>query len=260
MKTLLLSDIHYRLKQLDWAARVASRYDLVIIAGDHLDIASSVAIEAQVAVTLKYLERLAATTRLVVCSGNHDLNARNDAGEKVARWMSRVRLLGIPTDGDSIAFDDVRVTVCPWWDGPSSKESVQRLLAADAERRPGTWIWLYHAPPSGSPISWNGTRHFGDDALRGWIEHFAPDLVLCGHIHQSPFRGGGSWVDRIGTTWVFNAGCQIGEVPARVVIDTASRVATWYSLAGTETIGLDDGEVRRIVLAAEDIDRASAGS
>ena len=33
MKGLLVSDIHYRLKQLDWLASVASSFDLVVIAG-----------------------------------------------------------------------------------------------------------------------------------------------------------------------------------------------------------------------------------
>ena len=239
MKGLLVSDIHYRLKQLDWLASVAPEFDLVVIAGDHLDVASAVTIEAQVAVTLKYLERVASATRLVVCSGNHDLNARSAEGEKVAKWMSKVRRFGIPADGESLALGDTLLTVCPWWDGPSAKEAVARQLAVDAPCRPGRWIWVYHAPPSGSPTSWNGTRHYGDDHLAQWIGEYAPDLVLCGHIHQAPFRAGGSWIDRIGSSWIFNAGCQIGPVPAYVTFDTEAREATWSSLAGSERARLD---------------------
>jgi Icc-related predicted phosphoesterase len=239
MKGLLVSDIHYRLKQLDWLAAVAPAYDLVVIAGDHLDAASTVAIEAQVSVTLKYLERVASVTTLVVCSGNHDLNARSAEGEKVAKWMSKVRRLGIPADGESLVIGDTRVTVCPWWDGPAAMGAVARQLAADAPKRASRWIWVYHAPPSGSPTSGNGTRHYGDDRLVGWIGDYAPDLVLCGHIHQSPFRDGGSWIDRLGSTWVFNAGCQIGPVPACVTFDTEAREAVWSSLAGSERARLD---------------------
>ena len=47
MKGLLVSDIHYRLKQLDWLASVAADFDLVVIAGDHLDVASVVTLEAR---------------------------------------------------------------------------------------------------------------------------------------------------------------------------------------------------------------------
>jgi SAM-dependent methyltransferase len=30
-------------------------------------------------------------------------------------------------------------------------------------------------------------RHYGDADLNGWIVRHAPDMVLCGHVHQSPF-------------------------------------------------------------------------
>jgi Icc-related predicted phosphoesterase len=239
MKSLLVSDIHYRLKQLDWLASVAPAFDLVVIAGDHLDIASAVALEAQVVVTLKYLQRVAGATRLVVCSGNHDLNGRNASGEKIATWMSKVRRMGIPADGDSLELGDTLVTVCPWWDGPSARDAVDRQLAADAARPRRRWIWVYHAPPKGSPLSWNGTRYFGDEHLAGWIDQYRPDFVLCGHIHQSPFRSGGSWVDRVGPAWVFNAGCQIGPIPAHVIVDTDAGEATWSSLAGGERTRLE---------------------
>jgi Icc-related predicted phosphoesterase len=245
MKGLLVSDIHYRLKQLDWLISVAPDFDLVVIAGDHLDVASPVAVDAQVVVTLKYLQRLRAAAPLVVSSGNHDLVGRNGAGEKMATWMSKVRRLGIASDGQSLLLDDTLVTVCPWWDGPSAREEVARQLASDAPRRPARWIWVYHAPPAGSPTSWNGTRHYGDVELAGWIAAYRPDLVLCGHIHQSPFRSGGSWIDRVGDSWVLNAGCQIGPIPAHVVFDTDACEANWFSLAGSERARLDVTEPKR---------------
>src|SRR2546430_15060577 len=87
MKGLLVSDIHYRLKQLDWLASVAPEFDLVVIAGDHLDVASAGTIEAQVAGTLKYLERVASATRLGVWSGDYDLNARRAESGKGGQRM-----------------------------------------------------------------------------------------------------------------------------------------------------------------------------
>ena len=250
MRSLLVSDIHYRLKQLDWLLSVAPEFDLVVIAGDHLDAVSPVSIEAQVAVTLKYLERLGAVVPLVVCSGNHDLNALSPEGEKVAKWMSKARRLGVVADGGSVVLGETLVTVCPWWDGPSLKESVARQLASDSQRRPARWIWVYHSPPLGSPISWNGAKHYGDESLRDWVTGYAPDFVLCGHIHQSPFRAGGSWIDRIGSSWLFNAGCQIGPVPAHVIFDTDAARATWVSLAGNEEARLDADVVERVLLPA----------
>jgi Icc-related predicted phosphoesterase len=239
MKCLLVSDLHYTLKQFDWVDAVAGDFDLVVIAGDHLDISSTVTLDAQVVVILKYLRRLHEKTKLLVCSGNHDLNARNDDTEKVARWMSRVRQLGVPADGDCLEIGDSLFTICPWWDGPRSRDLVGAQLTRDAGRRRQRWVWVYHAPPDASPVSWAGQKHFGDGALVGWIRQHQPDMVLSGHIHQSPFRQGGSWVAQIGSTWVFNPGRQIGPVPTHVIVDTDTQRAMWFSLAGNQVVALD---------------------
>ena len=239
MKILVVADLHYALKQYDWTAAVAPDFDLVIIAGDHLDIAGQLGGSVQIVVILNYLKRMAARGRVIVSSGNHDLDVRDDAGEKVASWMKRVRQLGIPTDGDTSVIDGAVVTICPWWDGERSRQAVLAQIERDAARPKDSWIWVYHAPPDGSPTSWGGQRHYGDAHLAEWIETYRPDIVFSGHIHEAPFKRGGSWVDRIGPTWVFNAGQQIGPTPAHVVVNTGSREALWFSLAGAEIVDLD---------------------
>lgn len=158
MKTLLVSDLHYALKQFDWVSEVAGNFDQVIIAGDHIDIAGQLDGRVQVVVILKYLRRIAEQTRVIVSSGNHDLDRRNEYSERTASWMSRVRALGIPTDNDSVVRHNTLVTVCPWWDGPLAKDKVARLLRADAAKPKQHWHWVYHAPPEASPTSWNGKR------------------------------------------------------------------------------------------------------
>ena len=105
-------------------------------------------------------------------------------------------------------------------------------LAEAATKRPERWIWIHHAPPAKSPTSWGGDRYFGDVELREWIEQYRPDMVLSGHVHQSPFVKEGSWVDRIGPTWVFNAGQQFGAPPAHIVIDTEDRGGAMVLLRG----------------------------
>ena len=85
MRILAVSDLHYTLPQFDWLVRVAPRYDLVIVAGDLLEGSSLVTTSAQMVVVLKYLERLRGVTRLMVCSGNHDLNHAYSTGERYAR-------------------------------------------------------------------------------------------------------------------------------------------------------------------------------
>lgn len=246
MKCLLVSDLHYALKQFDWTAAVASHFDVVVIAGDHLDISGHVDGQAQIVVILKYFARLSGKVRLIVSSGNHDLDAEDATGEKITRWLARVRSFGVPTDGDSPLIGDTLFSVCPWWDGPRGRDDVARQLARDAGKSKERWVWVYHAPPDRSPTSWAGDRFIGDTDLVGWIETYVPDIVLTGHIHQSPFCKGGSWLDRIGTTWVFNSGRQIGPMPAHIAFDFDRAEALWFSLAGAEIVRLDAPLVRPV--------------
>lgn len=240
MRALVTADLHYQLRQFDWLQEVAGDYDAVVLAGDFLDVAAPVPPTAQLVPVLRHLERLSRRTKLLVCSGNHDLTGRNSAGEKSAVWMDAVRGLGIPCDGDQVLADGVLVSICPWWDGPSSRAEVAAQLSRDAGSAPSAWIWMYHAPPPDSPTSWVGARHRGDEALAAWVQQYRPTAVLCGHIHQAPFLPQGSWIDRIGSTWVLNAGNQIGPVPTSIVVDTDARTASWRSLAGEHTIAFDD--------------------
>jgi Icc-related predicted phosphoesterase len=235
VQILVVSDLHYTLKQLDWVTSVAADYDLVVVAGDSLDIASIVEPDAQIAVVLEYLSRLAAKTTVVACSGNHDLNAENEHGERAAQWLSVARDSGVYVDGTSFATERELVTVCPWWDGPHTRDVVDRQLADDATRvGDRQWIWVYHAPPDASPTSWTGKRHYGDEELVAWIDRHHPDIVVSGHVHQSPFASAGAWIDRVGSTLVLNAGRQIGPTPTHIELDTNAELARWTSLAGVE--------------------------
>ena len=238
MQLLLVSDLHYALRQLDWLVERAADFDVVVIAGDTLDIASVVPLDAQIVVVLEYLARLRELTTLIVSSGNHDLVGADEHGEQSALWLREAASAGIPTDGASVALGDTLVTVCPWWDGPLGREAVAAQLAGDAAVRPQRWIWVYHWPPAGSPTCWTGRRDYGDGDLGGWIAEHRPDLVLSGHVHQSPFVEDGNWADRVGGAWVLNAGNQRGPVPARIEIDLDRAAATWYSLMGAETADL----------------------
>ncbi|MGZ6995534.1 MAG: hypothetical protein ACXVIM_10005, partial [Acidimicrobiia bacterium] len=59
-------------------------------------------------------------------------------------------------------------------------------------------------------------------------------IVMCGHVHQSPFASDGAWFDRIGSTLVVNAGRQPGPVPSFVEIDTGTGLARWSSYEGID--------------------------
>lgn len=247
MRLLLVSDLHYTLPQLDWVVAQAGSFDLVVLAGDHLDIASTVPLDAQTVVILRYLELMAERTTVVASSGNHDLTERDANGEKAAPWLAAARAAGVAVDGDTVEVGGALVTVCPWWDGPAQRAALEEQLAGDGARGVRPWVWVYHWPPAESPTTWTGRRFYGDADLRGWIDAHRPDVVLAGHVHEPPFKPEGSWADRIGDTWVFNAGRQIGGVPAHVVVDLAEGSAVWWSLLGDEQLSLADPAFTRTV-------------
>jgi Icc-related predicted phosphoesterase len=239
VRSLLVSDLHYDLRKLDWVLAEAEQVDLLVVAGDLLNIGSPVPLDAQIAVVLEYLQRFAERTTTVTCSGNHDLDSRTDAGEKATGWITEGRERGVCVDGDSIEVADWLVTACAWWEGPETLARLEAVLDAAAERRTGPWMWVYHGPPEG-PLSWTGSRHYGDPELPRLLERHQPDLVLCGHIHQAPLVPGGAWWERRGPTLLFNAGHQMGQIPAHVFFDLDERTASWWSLAGAATMSFDD--------------------
>lgn len=239
MKILFVADLHYALKQFDWLTAKVGGFDLAIIGGDLLDLSSALELDVQIVVVEKYLNRLRERTPLLVCSGNHDCNTRTGDGECTCRWLQDCRADRLFVDGDSLELGDTLITICPWWDGPISQAKLEEQLGQAAARRKSKWVWINHAPPNNSPVSWTGKKYAGDESLIKWIERYEPDLVLSGHIHNAPFVSKGSWIDRIGKTWVFNPGRQIGPNPAYLIFDLEKMTVEWDSLEGQGSQQLD---------------------
>ena len=239
MNLLIVSDLHYSLRQFDWLIKQAPHFDAVVIAGDLLDIVSAVEPDVQIVVVHKYLERLCEKTRMIVCSGNHDGDVKNSAGEFVARWLQDVRNERTYVDGDSFKIEDDLFTVCPWWDGELTRSEMVAMLEAQAGARRRRWIWVHHAPPDKQPVSWTGKKYGGDEFLCKLISRHQPDLVLSGHIHNAPFlvpKGG--WTACMGKTRVFNPGKQIGAVPSCICLDLEAEQARFLSLEISEETNL----------------------
>jgi len=230
VKFLFVADLHFALKQYDWIVANSRGCDLIVIGGDLLDLASALDIDTQIGVVEKYLHLLRKNAPVAVCSGNHDGDSRNAGDESVAQWLQETRGEGIYVDGDSFDLGGARFTICPWWDGPISRAQVDMQLEREAARPHGRWIWIYHAPPTGSRTAWTGKKEIGDGYLHAWIDRYRPDMVLSGHIHNAPFYERGSWVDRIGPTWVFNPGRVTGAEPASLTIDLDAQQAEWRSV------------------------------
>ena len=233
-----MSDLHYRLPHYDWLVKAADDVDVVAVVGDLADVVNAVPHEVQTVVLRKYLGLLAEKAVVLAASGNHDLDGPGEHGEQVAGWLQSARADNVHVDGTSFDVAGTRFTICPWWDGPVTRQAVADQLAAAALDRPGRWVWLYHSPPAGTVLCNDGRREFPDHDLAAWIAEHGPDLVLCGHIHQAPWVNGGSWHARLGDTWVFNAGKDRGPVPAHITIDTEAMTAEWFGIYDVELIDL----------------------
>ena len=254
MKVLFVADLHYALKQFDWLTANAARFDAVIIGGDLLDLGSPLDLEVQIIVVDKYLTRLRQKTRLLVSSGNHDCNVRSANGEKVCSWLHDVKSGQMSVDGDAVEIGGLLITICPWWDGPISRADVEELLRRDAAKKAAKWIWIHHAPADHSPVSWTGKEFGGDPFLVEWIRRFEPDLVLSGHIHNAPFVAQGSWIDRIGRTWVFNPGKQIGPYPTLLIFNFERMSVDWESMDGQamQELAVPEGAFNGPTIAGDD--------
>jgi len=238
MRIMVASDLHYRLPHYDWLVQAAGEVDVLALVGDLADVVNRVPFDVQVVVLERYLRTLAERATVFAASVNHDLDGPGELGEQVAGWLRELKEETLICDGVTLDLNDIRFTVCPWWDGPATRDAVAAQLATAAIDRPKTWIWLYHAPPANTVLCNDGRREFPDHELAAWIDEYQPDVVLCGHIHQAPWVDGGSWHARVGQTWVFNAGKQIGPIPPHITIDTELGTAEWYGVFSSETISL----------------------
>ncbi len=137
MKLLCTADLHYRLPQLDWLVEQAGDVDVVVIPGDHLQVVGAAPLEVQIVVVSKYLQRLSEQALVLASSGNHDLDGPGTTGEQATEWLQALASDRLVVDGQSTDVDGVRFTVCPWWDGPQTRQLVEDQLAGGRNRSSG---------------------------------------------------------------------------------------------------------------------------
>tara|TARA_B110000305_G_scaffold71543_1_gene80368 strand:- start:297 stop:1031 length:735 start_codon:yes stop_codon:yes gene_type:complete len=240
MKILVVSDIHYSLRQYDWLANVAGNYDLVVVAGDLLQLHGVVDMDTQAAVIGQYSKRICSKAPLILCSGNHDLIEELD-GSRTPEWLQEFDVPGLTVDCESYETQEVRLLSLPWWETEEERLVAEARLAAwqdpDDER---LTLWVHHSPAKGTKTSWNGKADHGDQNLSNWVEQYQPDVVLSGHVHNAPYYPGGSWIDHIGKTVLVNGGRQTGDVPATVEIIIENGSLIWCGMEGCVETSLEE--------------------
>ncbi len=226
------------LKQFEWLAQEAEFVDLVVIAGDLLQLGHSCEKPEQIEQLRPLLKRIRDRCPLLLSSGNHDGDTLNNAKEEYANWIEALALEFTQTS--DFENGKYRFTTCPWWNGPTTREAMLDEICNEQPSEDSIWIWIHHAPPRGSKTAWTLKGDAGDPFLLKLIGRYQPAFVFCGHVHSAPFYADGAWNERIGKTWVFNPGKQIGEIPCHIRIDLAQRSARYSSMEGVETLNLAD--------------------
>ena len=83
-------------------------------------------------------------------------------------------------------------------------------------------LWIMQEPPTGTELSEAGSPVEGNAWWRDAIEEHQPDLVVCGHDHDTSILRG-VWRDQIGETNVINVGQNMdGPLHATLVEGSAS--------------------------------------
>lgn len=174
MKLLAFSDLHRDLDQAAELVTMSAEADVVIGAGDFASMHEGLA---------ETIDALAAIeTPTVLVPGN---NETEDAlREAAAGWTAATVLHGggVTIDGTEFYGLGAGIPVTPWgWSFDLDDEAATTMLASCPEGA----VLVLHSPPRDHCDS-NGTDlHFGSPALLRAIEEKAPQVAVCGHIHES---------------------------------------------------------------------------
>ncbi len=194
MRIIALSDIHGAYKKVDEILAQESSFDALIIAGDLTTVGPPEEAASAIRQFLRHGKPL------FVVAGNMD----------VPEVEATFSTLGVSVNARGVVLEGVGifgVSASPFtpMHTPyeiSEDEIMTRAEAgwkdvASAQRK----LFVPHAPPRETKVDRILLgKHVGSTAVRTFIERYAPDVVICGHIHEA--RG----IDTIGTTTIVNCG------------------------------------------------------
>ncbi|HID74324.1 MAG TPA: hypothetical protein EYP43_04660 [Thermoplasmata archaeon] len=146
-------------------------------------------------------------------------------------------------DGERSNPDDRLAGIVTWperreivLDPADRRDTIERDLRGIAERHGvEDTIFVFHAPPHGTPLDLASRGHIGSVAIRRFVEMHSPPLTLHGHIHEAPHRSG-SWAVHLGRSLAINPGQRPPRLHAAVV-DLDERTARHTLFDGTEGFG-----------------------
>jgi uncharacterized protein len=194
MRIVAFTDVHGAYKKVESVLLKESVFDVLVIGGDLTTRGS--AIEAREAV--RRFQNFAKPVLLV--AGNMDLPAVDEIYDS----------LGVNINARGIVLNDVGffgVAGSPFTPMHTPYEITEDEIRSRAEagwaavQNARRKIFVPHAPPSGTKLDRTFLgKHVGSIAVREFVERNQPDVLICGHIHES--RG----IDLLGKTQMVNCG------------------------------------------------------
>jgi len=174
MRILAFSDLHRDLDRASALVEASADAELVIGAGDFASVHEGLA------ETIDALAPIEAPT-LLVPGNNETADALREA---TAGWEAATVLHGEGTELDGLEVFGLGagVPVTPWdWSFDLTEEEAAELLAGC----PHAGVLVSHSPARGHVDESSAGDHLGSVAVLEAIERTQPQLVVCGHIHES---------------------------------------------------------------------------
>ena len=201
LKILAFSDLHCDIAAATEIVRQSPEVDWIIGAGDFATMRRGLE---------RTIEVLKAMTRpAFIVPGNGE---SFEELQQACRGWSAVHVLhgnGVEVDGVSVFGIGGAIPVTPFgaWSYDFSENQAAQLLADCPPR----CVLISHSPPFGVCDRSSSGQHLGSTTLRSVVERLQPQLVVCGHIHDS-------WGQRqsIGPTDVINAGPQMFLIDLKI--------------------------------------------
>lgn len=194
MRILAFTDIHGSYKKVESALSMESDFDVVVIGGD-LTTHGTVSEAREAMVGFQGCGK-----PVLAVAGNMDLP---DFDELYTG-------LGVNINARAIVLDNVGffgISGSPFTPMHTPYEITEGEMGRRAEagwaevREARRKVFVPHAPPSGTRLDRTFLgKHVGSSAIRGFVERNQPDVLICGHIHES--RG----IDVLGKTKMVNCG------------------------------------------------------
>jgi Icc-related predicted phosphoesterase len=194
MRLVALSDVHGAGARLHVILGRETGYDAVVVAGDLTTMGTPADAEALLAILRTF------GVPVFVVAGNMDPPELEGVLSAGARSVN----------GRGEVFGTIGICGCsaaPLSPLHTPYELPESEIAARCERGfaeiagAARRVFVPHAPPFNTTVDVvRSGRHVGSTAVRAAIECHAPDVVLCGHIHEA--RG----TDRLGKSVIVNCG------------------------------------------------------